>query len=206
MTERICIYARESSADTNKAPSIDKQIQIGKDWIASQGSLCVEVFADKGYSGGNWNRPEWQRCVRQARANTFKVIWVFAQDRIARDTEQFLWFYRQVREKNIQIYDHTLRNYIDMETLGGRMMQTQLAASSEIFRLITSEKVKRAYEQNKRLNKPWGRRREDINEEVLVRLHTNLTGWRSITKAYNEEMKTNISYSTIRRVLLTFHK
>ena len=37
----------------------------------------------------------------------------------------------------------TSNDFIDMTTLGGRVKHTQLAAAAEIFRMVTSEKVKR---------------------------------------------------------------
>jgi len=58
----------------------------------------------------------------------------------------------------VRIFDATSNDFIDMSSLGGRVKHTQLAAAAEIFRMVTSEKVKKAYERNKKQGKPWGRK------------------------------------------------
>jgi hypothetical protein len=43
---------------------------------------------------GDWKRPRMNQLVNDAKRHLFKIVIVWSQDRIARDTEQFLWFYR----------------------------------------------------------------------------------------------------------------
>jgi hypothetical protein len=62
------------------------------------------------------------------------VQWTWNQDRLARDTEQFLWYYRQHDTAKARIFEGTSNDYIDMTTLGGRVKHTQLAAAAEIGR------------------------------------------------------------------------
>src|SRR5438309_1559868 len=82
-----------------------------------------------------------------------------------------------------------------MTTLGGRVKHTQLAAAAEIFRIVTSEKVKEAYERNKKQGKPWGRKKSvwDIDKARELRLAG--TGWREIAK------QVGVSDQTVRREL-----
>jgi len=77
------------------------------------------------------------------------------------------------------------------------------ALSNDI--LITSEKVKRAYESAKdkaqKENKPlcWGRKPLKIDEVRVTELRSQGLGYRTIAKEFG------CSYQTIRRVLLKAH-
>ena len=58
---KVALYARESSDDTRKAPPIEDQIETGKMWAKENNYDVVIVYADDGYSGGDWKRPNWNR-------------------------------------------------------------------------------------------------------------------------------------------------
>lgn len=179
---KVALYARESDDDTNKAPPIEKQIERGKQWVAEQGHELVIVYADDGYSGGDWKRPDWNKAVTDAKRHAYKLLWTWNQDRLARDTEQFLWFCRNLKEKGIQIWEDTANSFIDMDTLGGRVKHQTMAQAAEIFRLVTSDKVKRAYTLNKASGKSWGRPQKIIDLDRAMQLRATGLGWRSIAR------------------------
>lgn len=193
---KVALYARESSDDTDKAPPIAEQIASGRLWAQEQGHELVIVYADNGYSGGDWKRPHWNQSVNDAKRHAWQVLWIFNQDRIARDTEQFLWYYRQLRAAKVRIWEETANDFIDMETLGGRVKHQSLAQAAEIFRLVTSEKVKKKYQQKKKAGESWGRPKVawDIDRAMLMRRGGK--GWREIAK------EVGVSYQTVRRTLL----
>lgn len=191
----ISIYARESSDDTSKAPPITEQIEAGKQWAAEHEHRVVAVYADNGYSGGDWKRPDWNQSVNDAKRHLYRILWTWNQDRLARDTEQFLWYYRQLDNAKARIFEGTSNDFIDMTTLGGRVKHTQLAAAAEIFRMVTSEKVKKAYERNKKLGKPWGRKKTPWDIAKARELRAAGKGWREIAK------HVGVSYQTVRREL-----
>ena len=193
---RVCIYARESSDDTNKAPPVDNQIKRGMDWIKDNGYDFVCSYVDNGFSGGDWKREGFNSCVTDAKRHFYKVLWVWSQDRIARDTEQFLWFYRNLNDCKVKIFEDTSNDFINMDSLGDRVKHQSLAQASEIFRLITSDKVKRAYQRKKALGERWGRKKKpfDLNRAIIYR--ANGMGWRKIGKYLG------VSHTTIRRYLI----
>lgn len=177
---KVAVYARESSDDTKRAPSITDQISRIQQYITKEGHELVKVYQDNGYSGGDWNRPDWNQIVKDGRARKFTMVIVWDQDRLARDTEQFLWFYRNLRERNKEMVIYSLtEGVIDMETLGGRVKHTSMAQAAEIFRLVTSEKVKGVYRSKVEEAKKngtrimWGRAKyipDEIIEKIL-RIH-----------------------------------
>src|SRR5262249_52259027 len=94
-----------------------------------------------------------------------------------------------------RIFEHSGNDFIDMTTLGGRVKHTQLAAAAEIFRMVTSEKVKKAYERNKKQGKPWGRKKTPWDITKARELRAAGKGWREIAK------EVGVSYQTVRREL-----
>lgn len=188
------IYARESSSDTTKAPPIAEQIARGKQWAEQQGFTIVQVYEDDGFSGGDWTRPSWNRCILDVKRHLFKELYVWNQDRIARDTEQFLFFYRSVTNAHGRIYEDTSQGYIDMESLGGRVKHQTLAQAAEIFRLVTGDKVKQAYLRMKDKSK-WGRPQIPLDMPRIHTLRAEGKGWRAIAK------ETGVSHNTIRNAV-----
>jgi DNA invertase Pin-like site-specific DNA recombinase len=202
---KVSIYARESSDDTKKAPPIEKQIEIGKQWILQKNYELVNIFQDNGYSGGDWNRPSWLQSINDAKRHQYQILWVWNQDRIARDTEQFLFFYRNLTTAKIKIFDYSINDFINMDDLGGRVKHTTMAQASEIFRLVTSDKVKAKY-RSKIDNKEydWGRPKKKPNIEIIIKLKNEGLGFREIAKKINKtisDKKQQVSYQTIRRLL-----
>lgn len=196
---KAAIYARESSDDTNKAPPISKQIEIGKAWLEAQGHEVVLIFADDGYSGSDWKRPDWNRSVREAKRHGYNLLWVWNQDRIARDTEQFLFYYRNLKECFVRIFDNSINDYINMDDLGGRVKHTTLAQAAEIFRIVTSDKVKASYRAKKALQKglpiKWGRPKKKIDLTQAMALRSQGMGFRTIAK------ELGCNYQKVRRAL-----
>ena len=191
---KVAIYARESSGDTKNAPPITTQIERGKQWASQNNYELIEIYVDDGYSGGDWKRPGWIQARKDARRHFYKVLWVWNQDRLARDTEQFLFFYRSLKEAKCLVYEDTSRDYIDMESLGNRVKHQSLAQAAEIFRLVTSEKVKAAY-LRKKDSTHWGRPKISIDIEKARKLRSKGNGWRTIAK------ELGVSHNTVRRAL-----
>ena len=200
---KVALYVRESDKDTKKAPPIAEQIEKGKQWVKDNNHVLVDILADNGYSGGDWKRPAWNRAVRMAKSHKIQALWSWDQDRLARDTEQFLWFYRQMNQAKVMII--TSDGEVDMHTLGGRVKHTSLAMAHEIFRVQTSEKVKKTYEHKKKKAEnlgqhvKWGRPRIPVNTQEIIRLYDSGMGYRKIAK------EVGVSYSTVRRVLQKSH-
>ena len=201
----MSIYARESDDDTNKAPSIELQIERGLKWIEENQHTMSGVYQDNGFSGGDWKRPDWNQLVNDAKRHNFNMVWTWNQDRLARDTEQFLWFYRMLKGANVQVYSDT-EGIVDMESAGGRIKHTALAMASEAFRIITSEKVKKVYARKKQeaqkqgLKHFWGRKPINLPLDEIRALKQAGLGYKTIAKRLSER-GIKVSYITIKNKL-----
>ena len=72
-----CIYARQS-VDRKDSISIESQIDFCK--YELKGGSC-RVFKDKGYSGKNTDRPEFQKLLGEIRKGKVRRVIVYKLDR-----------------------------------------------------------------------------------------------------------------------------
>ncbi|NLD87039.1 MAG: recombinase family protein [Clostridiales bacterium] len=80
------IYARQS-VDKKDSISIDTQIELCKKECAIP--EVIEIYADKGYSGSNLKRPEFQRLLDDVKAGKITRIITYRLDRISRSVLDF---------------------------------------------------------------------------------------------------------------------
>ena len=80
-----CIYARQS-VDRKDSISIESQIDFCK--YELKGGNC-RVFKDKGYSGKNTDRPEFQKLLGEIRKGKVRRVIVYKLDRISRSILDF---------------------------------------------------------------------------------------------------------------------
>ncbi len=92
---KTAIYARLSREDNlSDSDSIENQIALLEKYIDDRPFLhLVSVFADNGFTGTDFNRPEWQRLMDQARIGAVNCILVKDLSRLGRnyiETGEFL--------------------------------------------------------------------------------------------------------------------
>jgi len=143
------IYARESSDDNSKAPSIENQIERGKAWGIQEGYTLTDIYEDNGWSGGDNTRPDWNRLLNDAPNKAIDFVWVFDGDRIARQVGDFRTFYERITKCNIRIMTGTAGE-ITMNDTGQFANWTFQSASAEFLRRITSDKVRATYKAKKK--------------------------------------------------------
>ena len=88
----IAIYARKSKL-TNTGESIAIQIDKCQSYIRSLPSYDdnteIKVYQDEGYSGGNIDRPDFQRLLSDCMADKVSIIVCDRLDRISRNLADF---------------------------------------------------------------------------------------------------------------------
>ena len=94
-TWRTALYARLSVEDNGKeADSIENQIALLESYISGCPDLSrVELFADNGYTGTNFHRPEFHRMMEAVQSGVIDCIVVKDLSRLGRnyiETSQFI--------------------------------------------------------------------------------------------------------------------
>jgi site-specific DNA recombinase len=81
--DRIAIYSRKSKF-TGKGESIGNQVELCKEYIrlhyGEEVAESILIFEDKGFSGGNLNRPDFKRMMNAANQHKFKAVVVYRLD------------------------------------------------------------------------------------------------------------------------------
>ena len=81
------IYCRLSRDDeqAGESNSIVNQKAILKKYAKEQGFRNIQFFVDDGFSGANFNRPEWQRMIAMVEADQIGVLLAKDMSRIGRN-------------------------------------------------------------------------------------------------------------------------
>ena len=97
-SEKItAIYCRLSREDelANESNSISNQRAILEKYARDQGFCNIQFFVDDGYSGANFNRPDWQRMIALVEADHIGIILAKDMSRIGRNYLE-VGFYTEV--------------------------------------------------------------------------------------------------------------
>jgi site-specific DNA recombinase len=137
---KIAIYSRKSK-ETDTGESIKNQINMCKDYFNRQYNDCTfETFEDEGFSGGNINRPSFQRMMHLAKHKQFDVITCYKIDRISRNTLDFLTVFEELKSYNVKLVSVT--EGFDPSTPAGKMMMSMISSMAEMERMNIAQRVK----------------------------------------------------------------
>ncbi|KEI07065.1 recombinase family protein [Clostridium botulinum] len=137
---RIAIYSRKSK-ETDTGESIKNQIDMCKSYFNRKDTNCTfEIFQDEGFSGGNINRPSFQKMIKFAKNKQFDIIAVYKVDRIARNIVDFVNIYDELERHDVKLVSIT--EGFDPSTPIGKMMMMLLASFAEMERMNIAQRVK----------------------------------------------------------------
>ena len=90
--KQYVIYSRKSKF-TGKGESIENQIELCRQYIAmhfgEDAAENVLVYEDEGFSGGNLERPQFKKMMKDSQKIAFAAIVVYRLDRISRNIGDF---------------------------------------------------------------------------------------------------------------------
>lgn len=138
--KKVAIYSRKS-VYIEGSVSIETQINMCKEYILKKfPNSTFEVFEDEGFSGGNTNRPAFQKPLRLAELKQIDIVVCYKIDRIARNTLDFLNILEMFKENNVELISIT--EGFDPNTQMGKVMLTLLASFAEMERSNIQQRVK----------------------------------------------------------------
>jgi Site-specific recombinases, DNA invertase Pin homologs len=139
---KAAIYSRKSRF-TGKGESIENQIQMCREYgIKYLGIFEIDfaVYEDEGFSGGNINRPKFQRLMKDARERKFDVLICYRLDRVSRNVTDFSQLIRELNRYNVNFV--SIREQFDTTTPMGRAMMYLASVFSQLERETIAERIK----------------------------------------------------------------
>lgn len=137
--KRVAIYCRKS-VFVEGSVSIETQINLCKDYINKKyENIKFEVFEDEGFSGGNTNRPAFQKMLKLIELNELDIVICYKIDRIARNTLDFLHTLEKFKNNNVELI--SVSEGFDPNTQMGKVMLTLLASFAEMERSNIQQRV-----------------------------------------------------------------
>lgn len=142
------IYARRSSlGERDKNNSLDTQINECRQQGEHDGYEVVLIFEDPGQDSWTLDRPQFKKLLKEASEGRFSRLYVFALDRICRDTVLALNAYRMLAKCQVEIYSlkDTFLNGLHGAMLDFMISVASFAAASEREKNIERQQANRAY-------------------------------------------------------------
>ena len=139
----FAIYSRKSKF-TGKGESIGNQVELCREYIrAHYGDSAADnaaVFEDEGFSGGNLNRPGYQRMMKAAYAGGFRAIVVYRLDRISRNISDFSALIEELSRLDVDFV--SIREQFDTGSPMGRAMMYISSVFSQLERETIAERIR----------------------------------------------------------------
>jgi len=140
---RIAIYSRKS-VDTGKGESIENQIGMCRDYIATRipGSADAEiiVYEDEGFSGKSLDRPQFKRMLADCHRGGIDYIVCYRLDRISRSVSDFSSLIEDLNERKIAFI--CIKEQFDTSTPMGRAMMYIASVFAQLERETIAERVR----------------------------------------------------------------
>lgn len=133
------IYARQS---IDKADSISVESQIEFCKYETRGNP-VKIFADRGYSGKNTDRPEFQRMLQQLRFGKIRRVICYKLDRCSRSILDFAALIEEFQKYGVEFVSCTEK--FDTSTPIGRAMLSICVVFAQLERETIQQRVSDAY-------------------------------------------------------------
>lgn len=142
-SNKIAIYSRKSKF-TGKGESIENQIELCRQYIhvhfADIKDENILIYEDEGFSGGNTERPQFKKMMKDARDNNFSAIVCYRLDRISRNIGDFA---KLIEELNIlQISFVSIKEQFDTSSPLGRAMMYIASVFSQLERETIAERIR----------------------------------------------------------------
>lgn len=139
----VAIYSRKSKF-TGKGESIENQVQMCKNYLLSQNrndeTYEFLVYEDEGFSGGNTNRPEFQRLMNDAALKKFSMLICYRLDRISRNVADFSSTLETLQRYDIDFV--SIREQFDTSSPMGRAMIYIASVFAQLERETIAERVR----------------------------------------------------------------
>ena len=178
---KVAIYMRLSVEDkkkennkTNDSESIKNQRILLTKYIRENGFLLVDEYVDDGYSGSNYDRPEFKKMINDIENGIINMVIVKDLSRLGRnniETNEYVdRYFPQHRVRFVAVLDNV---DTEIDTVGNEMAPFKILVN-EYYNRITSKNI-RATLKNKKSSgfflgwkAPYGYKKSPDNKNKLI--------------------------------------
>lgn len=140
---KTAIYSRKSKF-TGKGESIESQIEMCKTYLKLHfpdiKDEDILVYEDEGYSGGNTNRPQFQKMLKECRKNGICRIVCYRLDRISRSISDFINLTEELNRLDIDFV--SISDRYETHTSTGRAMLSMIMVFAQLERETIAERIR----------------------------------------------------------------
>lgn len=152
MEKTVAIYTRQS-IDKKDSLSIEGQVDLCKKECFEHES--VQIYSDKGFSGKNTKRPDFERMLNDVKRGKVNKIVVYRLDRFSRSITDFSRIWSQLEEHGVEFI--SVNERFDTSTPMGKAMLYIIMVFAQLERETIAERVKdNYYQRSKKGNWPGG--------------------------------------------------
>lgn len=138
---KIAIYSRKSKF-TGTGESVENQIQLCKEYAERHFGSIEEyfIYEDEGYSGGNIDRPQFQRMLNDAKKKKFDALICYRLDRISRNVSDFSNTIEELNKHNISFI--SIKEQFNTSSPMGRAMMYIASVFAQLERETIAERIR----------------------------------------------------------------
>lgn len=140
---KVAIYSRKSKF-TGKGESIESQIDMCRTYLKLHFPEIKDedilVYEDEGYSGGNTNRPQFQKMLKECRSNNISRIICYKLDRISRSVGDFIKLTEELKKLHIEFV--SINDNYETHTSTGRAMLAMTMVFAQLERETIAERIR----------------------------------------------------------------
>lgn len=154
----IALYARQS-VEKEGSVSIETQLDYCKSMIKiDEQSIKTNYYIDKGFSGGNIERPAFQQLIRDIEAGKVEKVIVYKLDRISRSLADFVKIQQMFNKNNVDFVSS--QEAFDTSSPYGDVILKILMVFAEFERTSIINRVRDAYQKRSNMGFYMGGRRQ----------------------------------------------
>ncbi|WP_252227970.1 recombinase family protein [Clostridium sp. ZBS3] len=137
---KVAIYTRKSKF-TEEGESIENQIKMCIKYAETMLEAAeYEIYEDEGFSGGNIDRPNFKKMMKDIKAKKFSHLICYRLDRISRNVADFTSTLEILNKCNVSFV--SIKEQFDTSSAMGRAMMNISATFAQLERETIAERIK----------------------------------------------------------------
>ena len=137
---RVALYIRVSTErQANEGDSLEEQETELKKYCDFRKFSIHQLYIERGKSGGNTNRPEYQKLIKEIQSRKINAVVVKKLDRLSRSLLDFEQLMRLMNENDVEFI--SIKENFDTTTAMGKAMLRVALVFAQLEREQTSERL-----------------------------------------------------------------